>query len=141
MHVGKMEPPCEADPEYITTCENPKFKKILRLLRYVDQNVNRYGHFQGLNVLEIRILSVDSNWRGKGIAKTLVEKAIEIGKENGFHMVRVDCSSFFSAKLCARLGFEQIYELKYTDYVDEDGNPVFCPAFPHTSVMSYIKKI
>lgn len=138
---GKMDPPCEGDPEYITTCENPKFKKILRLLRYVDQNVTRNGQYEDLNVLEIRILSVDSSWRGKGIAKTLVEKTIEIGKEKGFHMVRADCSSFFSGKLCARLGFERIYELKYADYVDEDGNPVFSPAFPHTSIISYIKKL
>ncbi|CAD1478623.1 unnamed protein product, partial [Heterotrigona itama] len=90
------------------------------LLNYVDRNVNRDGKFRGLNILEIKIISVDSNWRGKGIAKELVEKSLEIGKEKGFHITRVDCSSFFSGKLCLRLGFEQIYELNYTDYVDEE---------------------
>ncbi|KAG9430497.1 dopamine N-acetyltransferase-like isoform X1 [Apis mellifera carnica] len=138
---GKMDPPNDEEPEYITTCENAKFKKILRLLNYVDRNVNRDGKFRGLNILEIRIMSVDSNWRGKGVAKALVEKTLEIGKEKGLHICRVDCSSYFSGKLCARLGFEQIYELNYADYVDEDGNPIFSPALPHTAIVTYIKKL
>lgn len=71
-----MDPPSDEEPEYITTCENAKFKKILRLLNYVDRNVNRDGKFRGLNILEIRIMSVDSNWRGKGVAKALVEKTL-----------------------------------------------------------------
>ncbi|XP_054015128.1 arylalkylamine N-acetyltransferase 1-like isoform X2 [Hylaeus anthracinus] len=138
---GKAEPPSKEEPEYITNCENPKFKKILRLLRYVDQNVNRDERYRGMNVLEIRIISVDSSWRGKGIGKALIEKAIEIGREKDFHFVRADCSSFFSGKLCAGLGFEPTYELPYSDYVDEDGKPVFSPALPHTSVVSYVKKL
>lgn len=138
---GKMDPPSTEEPEYITTCENPKFKKILKLLHYVDRNVNCDGKFQGLNILEIRIISVDSSWRGKGVAKALIEKSLEIGKEKGFHIARADCSSFFSGKLCASLGFEPIYQLNYADYVDEDGNPIFTPAYPHTAMVSYIKKL
>lgn len=138
---GKMEPSAEDEPEYILTCKNPKFKKILRLLHYVDRNVTQEGHFQGLNTLEIRIISVDTNWRGKGIAKALLEKTMEIGREKGFHIVRADCSSFFSGKLCTGLGFEQIYTLPYAEYVDEEGKPIFSPALPHTAVVSYIKKL
>ncbi|CAL7943027.1 unnamed protein product [Xylocopa violacea] len=138
---GKVEPPSDEDSEFITTCKNPKFRKIVRLLKYVDRNVNHNEKFQGLNVLEIRIISVDSNWRGKGIARALIEKALEIAKEKGFHFARADCSSYFSGKLCSRLGFEPIYKLKYADYVDDDGNPVFSPAFPHKAMVSYIKKL
>lgn len=65
----------------------------------------------------------------------------EIAKEQGFHYVRADCTSFFSGKLCAQLGFEAIYNLNYNDYVDEDGKPIFSPASPHTAAVSYIKKI
>lgn len=74
--ADKLEPTSDEEPEYITTCANPKFKKILRLLYYVDKNMNRDGKYRGLNVLEIRIISVDSNWRGKGVGKALVEKAL-----------------------------------------------------------------
>lgn len=71
-----MDPPSDEEPEYIKACENPKFQKILKILNYVDRNVNRDGKFHGLNVLEIRIISVDSSWRGKGIAKALVDKSL-----------------------------------------------------------------
>ncbi|XP_060819095.1 arylalkylamine N-acetyltransferase 1-like isoform X1 [Bombus pascuorum] len=138
---GKMDPPNDEEPHYVTTCRNQKFKKILQLLHYVDRNVNRDDKFRGLDVLEIKIISVDSDWRGKGVGKALLERTLEIGKEKGFHVARADCSSCFSGKLCARMGFERIYELKYADYLDEDGNPVFTPAFPHTEIVSYIKRL
>ncbi|GAB1866855.1 N-acetyltransferase domain-containing protein [Camponotus japonicus] len=138
---GKSEPPPEEEPEYIESCKNAKFKKILRLLHYVDKNVNVSGRFQDLNVLEIKIISVNTNWRGKGVAKALIEKTLEIAKEQGFHYVRADCSSLFSGKLCERIGFDTIYKLNYSDYVDEEGKPIFSPSSPHTAVVSYIKKL
>lgn len=39
------------------------------------------------------------------------------------------------------MGFNRIYELKYTDYLDEDGNPVFTPAHPHVEIVSYVKRL
>ncbi|XP_072765267.1 arylalkylamine N-acetyltransferase 1 isoform X2 [Anoplolepis gracilipes] len=138
---GKADPPPDEEPEYIKACKNTKFKKILRLLYHVDKTVNKDGQFRDLNVLEIKILSVDTNWRGKGVGKTLIEKTIEIAKEQGFHYARVDCSSAFSGKLCARIGFDAIYKLNYNDYVDEEGKPIFSPAPPHTAVVSYARKL
>ncbi|XP_050596276.1 arylalkylamine N-acetyltransferase 1-like isoform X1 [Bombus affinis] len=138
---GKMDPPSDEEPHFIATCRNPKFKKILKLLHHVDQNVNSEENFRGLNVLEIKIISVDSDWRGKGVAKALLERTLEIGKERGFHVARADCSSSFSGRLCTRMGFNRIYELKYTDYLDEDGNPVFTPAHPHVEIVSYVKRL
>ena len=65
----------------------------------------------------------------------------EIARELGFHMIRSDCSSLFSGKLCKRYGFEPVYELKYVDYLDENGAPIFSPANPHVSVVTYVKKL
>ncbi|XP_071634644.1 arylalkylamine N-acetyltransferase 1 isoform X1 [Temnothorax longispinosus] len=138
---GKMDPPSNEEPEYIQSCKNAKFKKILRLLHHIDKGVNINGQYRDFNVLEVRIISVDTNWRGKGVGKTLIEKSMEIAKEQGFHYIRADCTSFFSGKLCARLGFDAIYNLNYNDYVDEDGKPIFSPASPHTAVVAYIKKL
>lgn len=65
----------------------------------------------------------------------------EIAKEQGFHYIRADCTSLFSGKLCARLGFDAIYKLNYNDYVDEDGEPIFSPALPHTAAVTYTRKL
>ncbi|XP_046824196.1 arylalkylamine N-acetyltransferase 1-like isoform X1 [Vespa crabro] len=137
---GKLEPCEEDEPDYIENCENLKFRKILRFLHYIDKRVN-VGKFQDQNILEIRIISVDTNWRGKGIAKALIEKTIEIAKEHNFQAIRVDCTSMFSGKLCERFGFETIDQVKYSDYVDENGKPIFTPAPPHMAANSYIKRL
>ncbi|XP_014598758.1 PREDICTED: dopamine N-acetyltransferase-like isoform X1 [Polistes canadensis] len=138
---GKMDPCEEEEPEYINNCENLKFRKILRFLHYVDKKVNADGKFRNQNILEIRIISVDTNWRGKGIAKALIENTTEIAREHGFDIMRADCSSMFSGKLCERLGFEAIFQINYSDYLDENGKPVFSPDLPHTAAITYIKKL
>jgi len=65
----------------------------------------------------------------------------EIAKEQGFHYLRADCTSFFSGKLCERFGYYQIYKINYNDYVDENGKPIFSPVSPHMAVITYIKKL
>lgn len=69
-----MEPPKDGEPEYITNCANQKFKKILKLLNHVDMEINLPKRYPGQKVIELRILSVDGTWRGRGVAKALIEK-------------------------------------------------------------------
>lgn len=55
-------------------CANPKFAKILGLLHYVSQEADVFGQFPDVQrILNISILSVDSNWRGRGIARALTD--------------------------------------------------------------------
>lgn len=138
---GSMGPPCDEEPDYITNCANPKFKKILKLLHHVHENSKIADKFPNQKVLEVGIISVDSNWRGKGVAKALIEKSIEICKIKDFDLIRVDCSSAITGKLCQRLCFQPVYELNYSDYVDEAGSPIFSPAEPHKAMVTYVKKI
>jgi len=53
-----------------------KFKKILKLLHHVDKSVNLGEQFPDSNILEIKIISVDTNWRGKGVGKALMGKTM-----------------------------------------------------------------
>ncbi|XP_011296840.1 dopamine N-acetyltransferase isoform X2 [Fopius arisanus] len=131
----------EDEPDYIKSCENAKFKKILKLLHHVDQKVDIMNRYPDKKIMDIRIISVDSNWRGQGVAAVLFEKTIEIGRELGYNLIRTDCSSHFTARLCKRLAFEEIYALKYADYVDESGKPVFTPAAPHAAMTTYVRKL
>ncbi|XP_014294929.1 arylalkylamine N-acetyltransferase 1 isoform X1 [Microplitis demolitor] len=129
------------EPDFIKNCENEKFKKILRLLHYVDRKADVLSRYPDKKMIDVKIISVDSNWRGKGIAATLCKKTMEMAKELNYDYIRTDASSHFTGKLCKRLGFEPIYELKYQDYVDSNGKPIFTPAQPHTCISTYIKKL
>ncbi|KAK9512623.1 hypothetical protein O3M35_001006 [Rhynocoris fuscipes] len=129
--------------EEVNGCKNQKFKKILNLLTTVNIESDVFGRFPDINSLvEIRVLSVDDAHRGKGIAKALINRTRLLAKEKGYDVLKVDCTSHFSALAVASLGgYECIYILKYSDHLDEDGKPVFVPDPPHSCVKTYISRL
>jgi hypothetical protein len=57
-------------------CPHPPFRKILQLLAAVEHGSDVFSKFPDVDKLfEVRILSVDSVLRGRGIAKALIEKS------------------------------------------------------------------
>lgn len=63
------------DPEEEEDCPNPKFAKILKLLGTVDKQADVFGQFPDVDkVMIVKILSVDGSWRGRGIAKELMDR-------------------------------------------------------------------
>jgi hypothetical protein len=71
-HLEEME-------ECADTCPHPRFRKILQLLAAVDRRSDVFGKCPDVDKLvEVRILSVDSAMRGRGIAKALIEKSASV---------------------------------------------------------------
>lgn len=130
------------DPHQEEECPNPKFAKILNLLNYVDGQVDVFGKFPDCHkVMSVKIVSVDSSWRGRGLAQELVNKTRDLAKEKGCCLMRVDCTSHFSARVVAKMGFECIYKLNYKDYTNGGSTPVFDPEPPHAAITVYIQKV
>jgi GNAT superfamily N-acetyltransferase len=62
----------EADAD---VCPNPKFRKILKFLAFVDRRADVFGKFPEISkLLEINMVAVADNWRGKGIATALLDR-------------------------------------------------------------------
>lgn len=56
-------------------CPNPKFRKILTLLANVERGADLFRrHPDVTKCCEVRILSVDGAWRGKGVGTALIDK-------------------------------------------------------------------
>ncbi|XP_066145873.1 arylalkylamine N-acetyltransferase 1-like isoform X2 [Euwallacea fornicatus] len=118
-----------------------KFSKIVRMLDKVGLESNVFQRFPDCDkAVTVKILSVDGNYRGQGIAKELLNKTREIAKELGAGFVTVDCSSHFTALALKKLGFELHYTLKYADH-RENGTPVFKPEYPHVACTVYVQKV
>jgi len=127
--------------EEVKKCPNPKFEKILKFLRTLDKEGNVFGQYPDVDkILNVFILSVDGSWRGKGIAKKLMDMTRKFAREQGYGLMRVDCSSHYSAKAVARLGFDCIHTIKYEDY-KENGTSVFTPDNPHKEARIYVQRI
>ena len=62
------------------------YKKIFRLLYSENLKVNLFKRFNISKIFDLRILSVDGNYRGQGIAKNLVRKSEELAKELAYEV-------------------------------------------------------
>ncbi|KAG6442464.1 dopamine N-acetyltransferase isoform X2 [Manduca sexta] len=119
-------------------CANPKFRRILRVLGHLDREARIWDHLpKSCNtVLEVRIASTHSAWRGRGLMRVLCEESERIAKAIGAGALRMDTTSAFSAAAAERLGYKMIYR---TQYADLPFAPQPDPPHLHASV--YIKEL
>ncbi|KYB28020.1 Dopamine N-acetyltransferase-like Protein [Tribolium castaneum] len=122
-------------------CEDKKFESILRLLDHVAVQSDIFSHFPDVDkAMVVKILSVDSSLRGRGIAKDLMNRTRDLARELGCGIMTADCTSHFTARALKKLGFECIYSLNYEDY-KVNGEVVFTPETPHAAVTVYTQRI
>ncbi|KAJ8719447.1 hypothetical protein PYW08_011622 [Mythimna loreyi] len=100
-----------------------------------------FNRFQVDKILECRIISVDENARGRGLAKELMSRSIDIAKENGFKLFKADATGAYSQRICSSLGMEIIRTVRYVDYKDSTGTPVFNVPPPHDALAIMVKQI
>ena len=92
-------------------------------------------------VLDGKILSVDSSYRGKGIANELTRLTLEYMRDNQIPLMNVLCSSHFSAQLMKKLNFESVFVMPFSEYVDDNGDQVLKPDHPHVQAEVMIKRV
>lgn len=89
--------------------------------------------------IELRILSMNPEYRGRGIAKSLVEESMRLAKSRGFEVMKMCCTSEFTAKIARSLGWQEFYRLAYKDYGKLSGSEfVMKPTPPHDHLYYYI---
>ncbi|EDW85661.1 uncharacterized protein Dwil_GK23036, isoform A [Drosophila willistoni] len=140
---GLMRRPAPSDvPEKAgDSCEHPKFKKILTLFDHLDTQFSIFDLYPNENlILDGKILSVDTNYRGLGIAGRLTQRAYEYMQENKINVYHVLCSSHFSARVMEKLGFHEVFNMKFSDY-KPNGQVVFKPDLPHVAMRTMIKEL
>jgi len=108
----------------------------------VAKNENRVIGFTALHIhtktlAEIRSLIVDEKFRGRGIGKNLVLKALEEGKELG---VKEVLSLTYNKEFFENLGFVEIEKEKIPEHKIW-ADCIKCKHFPICNEISMIKKI
>lgn len=121
--------------EALENCQDERFRKIFNLL--YDQNL-KFDLFEMLNVdriFEYRILSVDKNYRGQGLAKKLVQKSEDVARKYHCKVVKGDATAAGSLAICLSLGLKPIEEISYKDIDGFDVKP------PHEKLVSLYKTL
>lgn len=70
--------------EEMKSIDNIKYQRIFGLLNNVNKSIDLFSKYNVDKIFELRILSVDSRFRGKGIAKELFLRSELIAEEHGF---------------------------------------------------------
>uniref|UniRef100_A0A1B0B1E3 aralkylamine N-acetyltransferase n=1 Tax=Glossina palpalis gambiensis TaxID=67801 RepID=A0A1B0B1E3_9MUSC len=114
-----------------------KWLHMTQLLGCVERDANVCERYKVQRVLHNHALGVDNKMRGKNIGSRLITEMIKVAKDAKFEAITADCTSFYSAKLYERLGFECINTIYYSDYKDTNKLQVFRPEPPHTCIKTY----
>ncbi|XP_053956016.1 arylalkylamine N-acetyltransferase-like 2 [Anastrepha ludens] len=114
-----------------------KWGKALQLLACTARDSNVGERYNVAKTLYIHILAVDAEMRGRAIAARLIEEVKKLGRQLGYPLMTVDCTSYYSARLCERLGMECINVVQYENYLDKEGKPVFSPPPPHNCLKTF----
>lgn len=119
--------------QHLQSIDDKKFTTIFEFLYSHNLAVNLFDKFNVDRIFELRILSVDQNYRGQGIARSLVNESERVAAENGFKLVKLDATSLFTQKLSATLGFITASEKRFDEYRNENGEVIIQVEPPHVS--------
>ncbi|XP_026730350.1 dopamine N-acetyltransferase-like isoform X2 [Trichoplusia ni] len=119
-------------------CPNAKFRRVLRVLSHLEREARIWDKLpESCNlVMEVRIASTHTAWRGRGLMRVLCEETERIARSLGAGALRMDTTSAFSAAAAERLKYKKIYSTLYADlpYAPQ-------PEPPHLEARVYIKQL
>ncbi|KAI5643305.1 hypothetical protein NE865_04723 [Phthorimaea operculella] len=94
-------------------CKNPKFQRILHILARREENARLWEKFpKDQNAVEVMVAATDPSWRRKGIMINLLRETEKATLAKGIRLLRMDCSSHYSALSAEHLGFTCYYSCK-----------------------------
>ncbi|KDR14224.1 uncharacterized protein LOC110834693 isoform X1 [Zootermopsis nevadensis] len=136
---GAVKPDAEKQKE--KTYTHPAYTKISNFIWKFIERADTLKTTGADCVMFVYLLGVDEAARGRGIGRALMEKSRENARCAGYPMIAVVCSSYFSARIARNIGMQSVYSLSYSEYLDEDGHPVFKPLPPHTEISLLVQKL
>ncbi|KAH8261748.1 hypothetical protein KR044_012774, partial [Drosophila immigrans] len=122
------------------SCDS-NYKKIFELLYRHSLQVDLFTRYNVNRIFDVRILSVDSRYRGQGIAKELVRRAEQVARESGYRLLKADATGIFSQKILRSHGFEAFSEQLYAKYKNDEGQIILPVEAPHIKLQLLTKQI
>ena len=79
---------------------DPKFKTIFDLLYKLNEKIDLFEKHGTDEIFECRILSVDEEFRGRGLANVLMKDSVETAKKAGFKVSLANLATKSTTKNC-----------------------------------------
>lgn len=94
------------------------------------------------NIFECANVAVHPDHSGQGLGRALVLESWLLARDLAYRLLRIDCSSVYTAKIAEKLGWKLAYKIPFADYKADGCNPVFrhvCE--PHTELKVYVDRV
>ncbi len=102
--------------KHIINESNEKLYFILHLLDQMHKNINFFDHFLTNSLLHIFIINVDSNYRGYGLASSLISASINHAKQIHIGGAYAEATNIYSLNSFKQQGFQVYHQLNYVQY-------------------------
>lgn len=119
----------------------PLYNIIVQFYRKIEVSADIWKETGVDRAMCICHLGVDPAVTGRGIGRRLMEASRHLARSEGYPLLYIVCSSYYSAKIARAIGMQCVYSLPYAEYKDKHGNPVFTPSQPHTDVTVFVQKL
>ncbi|KAL0280471.1 UNVERIFIED_CONTAM: hypothetical protein PYX00_001749 [Menopon gallinae] len=136
--INKIE---SKEKQYRPPPKEGKGMLIFNVLDTLDKKFDVWSRVQINELFYTIILSVSRDYRGLNIGSELVQTSLKKAAACGLTHAVVECSSFYSARIIEKFGYEKICEMRYEDYKNENGEVIFKIDKPHEAVVKYLKTL
>ncbi|XP_075162580.1 arylalkylamine N-acetyltransferase-like 2 [Haematobia irritans] len=117
-----------------------KWGTILKFLAGVERAANVCSRYGVEKVLHAHVIGVDRKMRGHNIGGSLMNELKVLARKLNYELLTADCTSYYSGKMCERLGWECVNVVYYKDCVDDNGRPIITSNPPHDCCRTYAVK-
>jgi GNAT superfamily N-acetyltransferase len=105
---------------------SPHLKKIFKLKNVLIQRAPESPHWKefigtGNDYVSAFIASVDSKYRGQGLAKEMSARSLNLLRSRGYPIIRSFFSSPITRKISEKLGYTEISRVYFDELIGYDG--------------------
>jgi ribosomal protein S18 acetylase RimI-like enzyme len=117
-----------------------KFDPIFDLFGQLDDQLGESPVTEPGTVLHLFLIGVDNRFRGRGIARRLVQAALAHGSAMGYATAITEATNRTSQHICGKAGFTTRAQTSYADY-RRDGVAVFASISEHGGPMAMVQAL
>ncbi|XP_011302865.1 dopamine N-acetyltransferase-like [Fopius arisanus] len=124
--------------EAANCADNKDVARLLRFCAKIAEAPDPWKTHHTNKVFECAHMTVDPQYRGKGIGTKLVSDSWMLARDLGSRVFRMDCTSKFTAKTAQKIGLEYVMSIPFSSYVECDEFVFKNIKKPHDSVDIYL---
>jgi len=139
-NVCHMEELTSSVEDELKGLKDPRWRPVQAIYSQLRrENKNIYAEIGTDKMFSLRMLGVDVDCRGQGVATNLIRRSILLAGCLGFRAIKAEASSRFSKEAFERVGMLPAGSIKYKDFTFE-GKKVFADIEDGQTELTFMKK-